>query len=66
MFTEDANRAMLGVTTEKVDEGAESKLTVTKESAAEKIGLKEGDIITKVDDKKIENPDDLSAAITGS
>lgn len=62
MFTEDANRAMLGVTTEKVDEGAEIN-SVTKESAAEKIGLKEGDIITKVDDKKIENPDDLSAAI---
>lgn len=62
MFTDDANRAMLGVTTEKVNEGAEVN-SITKESAAEKIGLKEGDIITKVDDKKIESPDDLSAAI---
>ena len=61
-FNADANHAMLGVTTEKADQGAEIK-TVTKESAAEKIGLKEGDIITKIDDKKIENPDDLSAAI---
>jgi serine protease Do len=62
LFTEDANKAMLGVTTEKTNEGAEIS-DVTGESAAEKIGLKEGDIITRVDDKKIENPDDLSAAI---
>ena len=27
------------------------------------MGLKEGDVITRIDDKKIENPDDLSAAI---
>jgi serine protease Do len=61
-FNSDANHAMLGVTTETSDQGAEIN-SVTKESAAEKTGLKEGDIITKVDDKKIENPDDLSAAI---
>ncbi|MBK6381906.1 MAG: PDZ domain-containing protein [Chitinophagaceae bacterium] len=36
---------------------------VTKESAAEKIGLKEGDVITKVGDVKMEDPDDLSAEI---
>ncbi|HWR32784.1 MAG TPA: PDZ domain-containing protein [Chitinophagaceae bacterium] len=62
MFLEDENRAMLGVTTEKAENGAEVKV-VTKESAAEKAGLKENDIITKVDDTKIEDPDDLSAAI---
>ncbi len=62
MLTEDANKAMLGVNTEHTDEGAEIN-SITKESAAEKMGLKEGDIITKVDDKKIEGPDDLSAAI---
>jgi len=61
-FTDDANHAMLGVTTESTDEGAEVN-SVTKESAAEKMGLKEGDIITKVGDKKIEGPDDLSEAI---
>lgn len=61
-FNMDENRAMLGVTTEKADEGTEVQ-SVTKESGAEKAGLKEGDIITKVDDKKIEDPDDLSAAI---
>ncbi|MBC7873560.1 MAG: PDZ domain-containing protein [Ferruginibacter sp.] len=62
MFNEDANHAMLGVTTEKTDMGAEIN-SITKESAAEKMGLKEGDVITRVDDKKIEGPDELSAAI---
>lgn len=63
-FNMDMNRAMLGVSTEKDEKGA--KVTdITKESAAEKIGLKEGDIIIKIDDKKIETPDNLSDAITG-
>ncbi len=61
-FGADENRAMLGVTTSKADEGVVIE-TVTKESAAEKAGLKEKDIITRVDDKKIEEPDDLSDAI---
>ena len=61
-ITEDANHAMLGVTTEKAEQGAEIQ-EITKESAAEKAGLKENDIITKIDDTKIEDPDDLSAAI---
>lgn len=57
------SRAFLGVTTEKVDEGA--KITeVTKESAAEKAGLKAGDIITKVGDKKVEDPESLYDAVT--
>ncbi|MCG2614458.1 PDZ domain-containing protein [Terrimonas sp. NA20] len=58
----DDNRAMLGVTSEKVDNGAEVR-EVTTGSAAEKIGLKKGDVITKIDDKKIDSPDDLSAAV---
>lgn len=60
MFNE--NRAMLGVTTEKTANGVEVQ-EVTKESAAEKIGLKKGDIIKKVDDTKIEESDDLSNII---
>ncbi len=57
-----ANRAMLGVVTTKADDGA--KITeVTKESAAEKAGLKVDDVITKVGDKKIETSNDLIAAI---
>jgi serine protease Do len=62
MFNIDSNRAMLGVTTEKADKGVEIQ-HITKESGASKAGLKEGDVITKIDDKKIEDPDDLSAAI---
>ena len=61
-FAFSSNKAMLGVTTEKDEKGA--KVTaVTKGSAAEKAGLKEGDIITKVDTITINNPDDLHDAI---
>ena len=62
-FAYNGNRTFLGVTTDKDDAGAKIS-DVTKESAAEKAGLKEGDIITKVDDTKIENPSDLSKAIS--
>jgi serine protease Do len=62
--------AFLGVSTisirnrdEKPIDGAEIS-NVTKESAAEKAGLKEGDIITKVDSKTIENPQDLTEIIS--
>lgn len=61
-FNVDENKAMLGVTTQKTEEGVEIQ-TVNKESAAEKAGLKENDIIIKVDDKKIEDPDALSEVI---
>ena len=56
------NKAVLGVTSEKDAKGARIR-SVEKESAAEKAGLKEGDIITKVGDSKIENSDDLYEAI---
>jgi serine protease Do len=57
------NKAMLGVVTETSDGGA--KITeVTKESGAEKAGLKKDDVITKVGDRKIEDPDDLVDAIS--
>jgi serine protease Do len=62
IFSEDENRAMLGVTTEGDDKGAEI-LSITDESAAEKAGLKKGDIITKIDDRKIESSDDVTEAI---
>lgn len=38
---------------------------VVEDSPAEKAGLKAGDIITKVDDKKIENAGDLTTTIRG-
>jgi serine protease Do len=57
-----SSRALLGVVSEKNDKGA--KITsVSKESAAEKAGLKKDDIITKVGDKKIESSEDLYDAI---
>ncbi|MFT4154989.1 PDZ domain-containing protein [Parafilimonas sp.] len=53
-----SNAAFLGIMSEKNDQGA--KITdVTDGSAAEKAGLKEGDIITKIGDDKITSPDDL-------
>lgn len=62
IFSEDANRAMLGVVTDENEKGAEI-VSVTKESAAEKAGLKKGDIITKIGDKKIENSDEVTKAV---
>lgn len=58
----DSNRAMLGVVTDGDDKGAEIQ-SITKESAAEKAGLKKGDIITKIDNKKIETTDEVTEAI---
>src|SRR6187200_3746455 len=62
MFDVDENRAMLGVVTEDAEGGV--KVTeITDESAAKKAGIKEGDIITKIGDTKIEDPDQLSEAV---
>ena len=56
------NKAMLGIITSRGDVGA--KVTeVTKESGAEKAGLKQDDIITKVGDTKVTGPKDLTEAI---
>jgi serine protease Do len=62
LFREDSNRAMLGVVTDADEKGAEIK-SVNKESAAEKAGLKAGDIITTIDDHKIGNPEDVAEAV---
>ena len=56
------NGAFLGVTTETEGDGAKV-MEVSKGSAAEKAGLKKGDIITKVDEEKITGPDVLSDVI---
>jgi serine protease Do len=55
--------AFLGVITEIDDKGVKIN-TISDESAASEAGLKEGDVITKINDKKIETPSDLSDAIT--
>lgn len=61
-FSDEANHVMLGVTTEKTEAGV-SIQDVTKESGAEKAGLQKGDVILKIDDKKINDPDELSKVI---
>ncbi len=55
-------KAFLGVTTEKNDKGVRIT-SVSKGSSAERAGLKEGDVITKVGDKKVDGPDDLIDAV---
>jgi len=57
-----SNSAFLGVITDNDDRGARIE-EVTENSAADKAGLKEGDIITKVDETKIERPEDLTKVI---
>jgi len=62
LYHVDENRAMLGVVTEDAEGGV--KVTeITDESAAKKAGIKEGDIITKIGDTKIGDPDQLSEAV---
>ncbi len=70
-MTEDKPRAFLGVTTgvENDDNIKDTKpngaaiTNVSKGSAAEKAGLKTGDVITKVNDTKVEDPSDLTKTI---
>lgn len=57
--------AFLGVTTEKDEKGA-LVTDVTEESAAAKAGLKEGDIITKIGDMKVDGPETLYKAVTAN
>ncbi len=56
------NRAFLGVSSEKSEKGAKIS-SVEKQSAADKIGLQKDDIISKVNDVAIGNPDDLYEVI---
>jgi serine protease Do len=63
--------AFLGVTTGVYNDGSGdtkpkgAEITnVSKESAAEKAGLKNGDVITKINDKKVEDPESLSDVVT--
>lgn len=56
------NKALLGVYTDKAPEGA--KITgLVEESGAIAAGLKEGDIITAIDTRTIESPDNLTEVI---
>ena len=64
-FGKNSNRALLGVTSEKPGPGEKgAKITqVNKGSAAVKAGLQIGDVITKIDELAVEDPESLSDAI---
>lgn len=53
------NAAFLGVSSRKAEKGGATVLEVTKGSPAEKAGIKKGDIITKLNETKIESPENL-------
>jgi serine protease Do len=53
------NSAFLGVSSRKSEKGGATVLEVTAGSPAEKAGIRKGDIITKVNDNKIESPESL-------
>jgi len=57
------NKAVLGVITEKVAASGVTVKSVAKGTPAEKAGIKTGDIITSVDDKKINEPAELFEVI---
>lgn len=62
MLNAESDNAFLGVLTAKVEKGAVIK-NVVDGSSAQKAGLKEDDIITKLGDKEISSPDDLRNAV---
>ncbi len=62
MMKDGPKKAMLGVVTTENEKGALIE-EVSTNSAAAKMGLKEGDIITKINDIAIKSPDDLVKSI---
>ncbi|MGX5818399.1 PDZ domain-containing protein [Chitinophaga lutea] len=60
-----ANKALLGVITEKKEAAGATVVEVSDDSPAAKAGLKVGDVITAVNDKKIAEPQDLFETIGG-
>jgi serine protease Do len=57
------NSAFLGVSSKKAEKGGATVLEVTPGSPAEKAGIKKGDVITKVNETKIESPESLFETI---
>jgi serine protease Do len=57
------NSAFLGVSSRKAEKGGATVLEVTKGSPAEKAGIRKGDVITKVNESKIESPESLFETI---
>jgi len=63
LILSDSKRAFLGVSSSKADNGGAEVQEVTKGSPAEKIGLRKGDVITRVDEIKIADPEALVEAV---
>jgi serine protease Do len=59
------NAAFLGVACKEAEKNGATVIEVTAGSAAEKAGLQKGDVITRVDDHKIDNPKVLTEVIRG-
>jgi serine protease Do len=59
----ESKTAFLGVTTESVEGGGVKILSISEQSAAEKSRLLKGDIITKINDIEVNNPEKLSETI---
>jgi serine protease Do len=57
------NEAFLGVSSKKTDKAGASVLEVTKGSPAEKAGILKGDLIIRVNDTKITDPENLFETI---
>ncbi|WP_343700262.1 PDZ domain-containing protein [Chitinophaga sp.] len=62
-FAITGNKAVLGVITEKKEAAGATVVEVGEGTAAEKAGLKKGDVITAVNDKKVNEPQDLHEMI---
>jgi serine protease Do len=59
------NEAFLGVSSRKTEKAGAAVLEVTPGSPAEKAGIKKGDLITKVNETKIDGPESLFETIRG-
>ena len=57
------NSAFLGVSSRKSEKNGATVLEVTPGSPAEKAGLRKGDVITKINDAKVESPESLFGVI---
>ncbi|HTE72036.1 MAG TPA: trypsin-like peptidase domain-containing protein [Actinomycetes bacterium] len=61
--TGSATHAQLGVSVQDAQTGGAAVAVVSDGSAAQQLGLREGDVITKVGDRQVDDADSLIAAI---
>lgn len=62
LFNADSSRAMLGITTIDKENGA-AIASVNENSAADKAGLKKGDVLLKIGKEKVSNAADVTEAV---